>query len=167
LRERTAYVPQNAYLFRGTIEEDIGYGRAGATHDEIAAAAFAAHAHDFILQQPDGYQTQVGEHGGKLSGGQRQRIAIARALLKDAPILLLDEATSALDSESESQVQAALDVLMKGRTTIAVAHRLSTIENADQIFVLDAGRIVEQGRHKQLLAQGRLYRQLYELQFAS
>ena len=166
LRERTAYVPQNAYLFSGTIEENIGYGREGATHDEIVAAATAAHAHDFILQQSDGYQTQVGEQGGKLSGGQRQRIAIARALLKDAPILLLDEATSALDSESESQVQAALDVLMKGRTTIAIAHRLSTIEHADQIFVLDAGRIVEQGCHKQLLDEGGLYRQLYELQFA-
>ncbi|MBE0636590.1 ATP-binding cassette domain-containing protein, partial [Candidatus Bipolaricaulota bacterium] len=135
-------------------------------HDEIMAAATAAHAHDFILQQPDGYQTQVGEQGTKLSGGQRQRIAIARALLKDAPILLLDEATSALDSESESQVQAALDVLMKGRTTVAIAHRLSTIEHADQIFVLDAGRIVEQGDHQELLAEGGLYRQLYELQFA-
>jgi ATP-binding cassette subfamily B protein len=166
LRERTAYVPQNAYLFSGTIEANIGYGREGATHDEIMAAATAAHAHDFILQQPDGYQTQVGEQGTKLSGGQRQRIAIARALLKDAPILLLDEATSALDSESESQVQAALDVLMKGRTTVAIAHRLSTIEHADQIFVLDAGRIVEQGDHQELLAEGGLYRQLYELQFA-
>jgi len=166
LRERTAYVPQNAYLFSGTIEENISYGRERATHDEIVAAATAAHAHDFILQQPDGYQTQVGEQGTKLSGGQRQRIAIARALLKDAPILLLDEATSALDSESESQVQAALDVLMQGRTTVAIAHRLSTIEHADQIFVLDAGRIVEQGDHQALLAEGGLYRQLYELQFA-
>ena len=166
LRERTAYVPQNAYLFSGTIEENIGYGRVGATHDEIVAAATAAHAHDFILQQPDGYQTQVGEQGARLSGGQRQRIAIARALVKDAPILLLDEATSALDSESESQVQAALDVLMEGRTTIAIAHRLSTIEHADQIFVLDAGRIVEQGSHQELLSERGLYHQLYELQFA-
>ena len=166
LRERTAYVPQNATLFSGTIEENIGYGRIGATHDEIVAAATAAHAHAFILQQADGYQTQIGEQGTKLSGGQRQRIAIARALLKDAPILLLDEATSALDSESESQVQAALDVLMEGRTTIAIAHRLSTIEHADQIFVLDAGRIVEQGCHQELLAERGLYHQLYELQFA-
>ena len=131
------------------------------------AAATAAQAHDFILQQPDGYETEVGEQGARLSGGQRQRIAIARALLKDAPILLLDEATSALDSESEQQVQEALDVLMKGRTTVAIAHRLSTIEHADQIFVLDEGRIVEQGCHQELLAEGGLYRQLYELQFAA
>jgi len=166
LRDQTAYVPQNAYLFSGTIEENIGYGRIGATHEEIVSAATAAHAHGFIQKQPDGYGTQVGEQGAKLSGGQRQRIAIARALLKDAPILLLDEATSALDSESERQVQVALDVLMQGRTTVAIAHRLSTIEHADRIFVLDAGRIVEQGYHEELLAEGGLYRQLYELQFA-
>ena len=166
LRDQTAYVPQNAYLFTGTIEENIGYGRLGATHEEIVAAAVAAHAHDFILEQPDGYHTQVGEQGGLLSGGQRQRIAIARALLKDAPILLLDEATSALDSESEQQVQAALDVLMQGRTTVAVAHRLSTIEHADRILVLDAGQIVEQGSHTELLAAGGPYRRLHELQFA-
>ena len=167
LREKTAYVPQNATLFSGTIEENIGYGRIGASHDEIIAAATAAHAHDFIQQQPDGYETQIGEQGTRLSGGQRQRIAIARALLKDAPILLLDEATSALDSESEKQVQEALEVLMQGRTTVAIAHRLSTIKHADQIFVLDAGRIVERGRHHELLAKSGLYRQLYELQFAS
>ena len=160
LRDQTAYVPQNATLFSGTIEENIGYGRLGATQEEITAAAIAAHAHDFILQQPDGYDTQVGEQGTRLSGGQRQRIAIARALLKDAPILLLDEATSALDSESEQQVQEALDVLMKGRTTVAVAHRLSTIEHADTIFVLDDGRVVEQGTHNELLSSGGLYRQL-------
>jgi ABC-type multidrug transport system fused ATPase/permease subunit len=165
LRDQTAYVPQNAYLFSGTIEENISYGRVGASHEQIVAAATAAQAHDFVLQQPDGYETEVGEQGARLSGGQRQRIAIARALLKDAPILLLDEATSALDSESEQQVQEALDVLMKGRTTVAIAHRLSTIEHADRIFVLDEGRIVEQGCHQELLAEGGLYRQLYELQF--
>lgn len=160
LRNQTAYVPQNATLFSGTIEENIGYGRPGATYEEIVAAATAAHAHAFILQQPNGYQTQIGEQGSRLSGGQRQRIAIARALLKDAPILLLDEATSALDSESEMQVQEALDVLMQGRTTVAVAHRLSTIEHADSIFVLDAGRVVEQGTHHELLSAGGLYQQL-------
>jgi ABC-type multidrug transport system fused ATPase/permease subunit len=160
-----AYVPQDAYLFAGTIAENIRYGRPDVSEDEIVAVAKAANAHEFIVAQPDGYQTMVGERGARLSGGQRQRIAIARALLKDAPILLLDEATSALDSESEQWVQEALNVLMEGRTTIAVAHRLSTIEKADTIYVIDGGRMVECGRHDELLARGGLYASLYELQF--
>lgn len=164
-RDCMAYVPQDAYLFAGTIEDNIRYGKPTATEDEIVAAAQAANAHDFILAQPQGYATPVGERGTKLSGGQRQRIAIARALLKDAPILLLDEATSALDSESEQLVQDALAVLMRGRTTIAVAHRLSTIAQADHIYVLDKGAIVEQGSHAALMAKRGLYHQLYQAQF--
>jgi len=165
LRSMMAYVPQDAYLFDGTIEENIHYGKPDASREEVVAASRAANAHDFIVEQPDGYDTPVGERGAKLSGGQRQRIAIARALLKDAPILLLDEATSALDSESEQLVQDALGVLMKGRTTVAIAHRLSTVENADAIYVIDDGRVVEQGRHEELVGQGGLYTRLYELQF--
>jgi ABC-type multidrug transport system fused ATPase/permease subunit len=165
LRSLMAYVPQDAYLFDGTIEENIRYGKPDATRTEIVAAAQAANAHAFILEQPDGYETPVGERGARLSGGQRQRLAIARALIKDAPILLLDEATSALDSESEQQVQDALQVLMHGRTTIAIAHRLSTVENAHTIYVIDDGRIVEQGPHDTLVEQGGLYSRLYELQF--
>jgi ABC-type multidrug transport system fused ATPase/permease subunit len=165
LRDKMAYVPQDAYLFAGTIAENIRYGRPGVSEGEIIAVAKAANAHDFIVAQPDGYETMVGERGAKLSGGQRQRIAVARALLKDAPILLLDEATSALDSESEQWVQEALNVLMEGRTTIAVAHRLSTIEKADTIYVIDDGRIVERGRHGELLVRRGLYTGLYELQF--
>jgi ABC-type multidrug transport system fused ATPase/permease subunit len=165
LRSTMAYVPQDAYLFDGTIAENIRYGKPDATRDEIVAAAQAANAHAFILEQPDGYDTPVGERGAKLSGGQRQRIAIARALIKDAPILLLDEATSALDSESEQLVQDALKVLMRGRTTVAIAHRLSTVENADRIYVIEDGALVEQGSHETLLAQDGLYSQLHELQF--
>jgi ABC-type multidrug transport system fused ATPase/permease subunit len=163
LRSKMAYVPQDAYLFDGTIAENIRYGKPEATRDEVIAVAEAANAHGFICEQPDGYDTLVGERGARLSGGQRQRIAIARALLKDAPILILDEATSALDSESERQVQAALDVLMAGRTTIAIAHRLSTVENADVIYVIDDGAVVEQGTHDELLDQGGLYTRLYDL----
>ena len=166
LRELFAYVPQDAYLFAGTIEENIRMGKANATQEEVFAAARAAFAHDFIRELPDGYQTVVGERGARLSGGQRQRIAIARALLKDAPILLLDEATSALDSESEQVVQQALNALMRGRTTLVIAHRLSTILNADCIFVMQDGRVVEQGRHEELLAFNGVYRNLYNLQFA-
>ena len=167
LRDLMAYVPQDAYLFDGTIEENIRYGKPDASAEEVIAAAQAVHAHDFILEQPDGYQTLVGERGTKLSGGQRQRIAIARALLKDAPILLLDEATSALDSESEALVQKALETLMQGRTTIAIAHRLSTIQHADAIYVMQAGKVVEQGTHTALLKRGGVYKELYTLQEAT
>ena len=166
LRDLMAYVPQDAYLFDGTIEENIRYGRPGATMEEVTAAARSANAHDFIREQPEGYQTLVGERGARLSGGQRQRIAIARALLKDAPLLLLDEATSALDSDSEAVVQKALETLMKGRTTIAIAHRLSTIQHADQIYVMQAGQVVEQGSHNLLLESGGVYAELYTLQAA-
>lgn len=165
LRELFAYVPQDSYLFTGTIMENIGFGKPDASLDEVVAAAKAAFAHDFISELPAGYQTLVGERGAHLSGGQRQRIAIARALLKDAPILLLDEATSALDSESEQEVQEALKALMKGRTTLVIAHRFSTIVNADVIYVIDGGRVVEQGQHAGLLAQGGVYANLYELQY--
>ena len=165
LRQMIAYVPQEAYLFDDTIEENIRLGRPEATTEEVIAAATAARAHDFILAQPESYATRTGERGTRLSGGQRQRIAIARALLKDAPILLLDEATSALDSESEALVQEALGRLMTGRTTLAVAHRLSTVEHADTIYVMDDGVIVEEGSHADLLAREGLYTRLHELQF--
>jgi ABC-type multidrug transport system fused ATPase/permease subunit len=165
LRDLFAFVPQDAYLYSGTVLENIRYGKVDATEDEVTAAAKASYAHDFILDLPDGYHTPVGERGARLSGGQRQRIAIARALLKNAPVLLLDEATSSLDSESEEVVQQALQVLMRGRTTIAIAHRLSTIEHADVIYVMDAGRVVEQGRHRELVGKGGLYSYLYKLQF--
>jgi ABC-type multidrug transport system fused ATPase/permease subunit len=165
IRNMMAYVPQDAYLFDGTIEENIKYGKPNATEDEIIAATIAANAHEFILEQSEGYNTQIGERGARLSGGQRQRIAIARAFLKDAPILLLDEATSALDAQSERQVQEALELLMKGRTVIIIAHRLSTIERADRIYVVDKGRIIENGRHEELLKKEGLYRQLHQLQF--
>jgi len=167
LRRLFAYVPQDAYLFQGTVVENIRYGRPDASDEAVIAAAKAANAHSFILEQPSGYETVVGERGARLSGGERQRIAIARALLKDAPILLLDEATSALDSESERLVQEALNVLMKGRTTLAVAHRLSTVEHADVIYVIDGGRVVERGKHEELMARGGLYRRLHQLQFAN
>ena len=165
LRDLTAFVPQDAYLYQGSILDNIRYGKITASEEEILQAARAAYAHDFILELPEGYDTLVGERGARLSGGQRQRIAIARALLKNAPILLLDEATSALDSESEEVVQQALNALMQGRTTIAIAHRLSTVENADVIYVVDKGRVVEQGKHTELVRQGGLYSYLYELQF--
>lgn len=163
LRNMIAYVPQDSYLFHGTIEENIRYGKIDASKEEIIEAARAAYAHDFIMSLPDGYDTVVGEMGSSLSGGQRQRIAISRALLKNAPILLLDEATSALDSESEQLVQRALNTLMKGRTTIAVAHRLSTIENSDIIYVMENGVVVEKGKHNELLEKDRVYKRLYEL----
>jgi subfamily B ATP-binding cassette protein MsbA len=166
LRNAIALVAQEVSLFDDTVRANIAYGRFGASQSEIEAAAAAAGAERFIRELPQGYETVVGEHGVLLSGGQRQRLAIARAMLRDAPILLLDEATSALDSESERQVQAALRSLMKGRTTIVIAHRLSTIIGADLICVLDRGRIVETGRHAQLLARNGLYARLYETQFA-
>lgn len=157
LRQQFALVPQEAYLFSGTIMENIRFGRPQASDEEVIAAARAANAHEFILALPHSYQTVVGERGSRLSGGQRQRIAIARALLKDAPILLLDEATSALDNESELLVQEALERLMIGRTTLVVAHRLSTIERADTILVIDDGAVVEQGSHDELLSANGLY----------
>jgi subfamily B ATP-binding cassette protein MsbA len=160
LRDRIALVTQEPFLFDETIRDNIAYGRPGATDEEIERAARAAAAHDFISAMNDGYQSMGGEAGGRLSGGQRQRIAIARAFLKDAPILLLDEATSALDTEAEAQVQAALERLMAGRTTIMIAHRLSTVQNADRIYVIDGGRVVETGDHAGLIAQGGLYARL-------
>jgi subfamily B ATP-binding cassette protein MsbA len=161
LRGAIGLVSQEATLFNDTVRANIGYGRPGASDEAIRAAARDAAAHDFIMALPRGYDTVVGENGVMLSGGQRQRIAIARAMLKDAPILLLDEATSALDAQAERQVQAALTHLMKGRTTLVVAHRLTTIQDADHIHVIDDGRIVESGRHGELLARGGLYARLY------
>ncbi len=167
LRHSIALVSQEVSLFDDTVRANIAYGRLTAPSAEIEAAAAAAGADAFIRELPQGYDTLVGEHGLRLSGGQRQRIAIARAMLKDAPILLLDEATSALDSETERLVQGALRRLMRGRTTVVIAHRLSTIINADLICTMDRGRIVESGRHAQLLARGGLYARLYETQFAA
>jgi subfamily B ATP-binding cassette protein MsbA len=165
LRGAIGMVPQETTLFGGTIRENIAYGKLDAGDDEIETAARAAHAHEFIRDFPDGYDTVVGEKGVKLSGGQRQRVAIARALLKDPAILILDEATSSLDSESERLVQDALDALMQGRTTFVIAHRLSTVRRASRIVVLDQGRIVEEGPHEKLIERGGLYKQLYDLQF--
>ncbi|WP_088102072.1 ABC transporter ATP-binding protein [Halalkalibacter urbisdiaboli] len=160
LREQIAYVPQTPYLFNGTIKENIRFGSPDANQDAVMAAAKAAFAHDFILQQPKGYETMVGEQGSRLSGGQKQRIAIARAILKDAPILLLDEATSALDSESEYWVQKAIEKLKENRTTLCIAHRLSTIEEADAIFVINKGRVVEHGTHEALIKNGQYYKDM-------
>lgn len=165
LRTQITVVTQEPILFNDTIRQNIAYGRPGASAAEIEAAARQAHAHEFIMEKPQGYDTLVGEKGITLSGGQRQRIAIARAILRDAPILVLDEATSALDSESERVVQAALDSMVQGRTTICIAHRLSTVQRADRIVVLDQGRIVQQGTHAELIQQDGVYRRLYELQF--
>jgi subfamily B ATP-binding cassette protein MsbA len=167
LRNAMAVVSQEVVLFDDSVMANIRCGRLDATDAEIFAAARAAAAADFIEQLPDGYQTRVGEHGLRLSGGQRQRIAIARAILKDAPILLLDEATSALDTESERAIQTALATLMKGRTTIVIAHRLSTIKDASLIHVFDHGRVIESGDHETLLAKEGLYAHLHALQFAS
>ena len=164
LRRQIAYVGQIVQLFRGTIRENIALGRVGASEEEIVAAAKAAHAHDFILGFPAGYETPVGEHGMQLSGGQRQRIAIARALIKNAPIILLDEATASLDSESEQHVQEAIAELCKGRTTLVIAHRLATIMHADSILVVQDGAIVESGRHDELLRKGGRYADFYRLQ---
>ena len=165
LRSYIAAVPQETQLFSGTIMENLLLGEPDATPAEVRAAAVAANAHDFIESFPSGYDTIVGERGVKLSGGERQRVAIARALLNDPRILILDEATSSLDSESEAAVQEALDRLMEGRTTLVIAHRLSTVRDAHRLAVIDSGRIVQEGNHEQLLAEGGLYADLYHLQF--
>ena len=167
LRQRVGIVPQDAVIFSTSALENIRYGRPEATNNETMAAAKAAFAHDFLMQLPEGYDTFLGERGVRLSGGQRQRIAIARAMLKNAPLLLLDEATSALDAESERMVQAALESAMKGRTTLVIAHRLATVQQADRILVLDNGALVEQGSHTELVARSGVYARLAALQFTS
>ena len=167
LRQQMAVVTQDSILFNDTIRNNIALGRPGATEAEIIAAAKTAHAHEFIVEKTGGYDTVIGEKGALLSGGQKQRLAIARAVLRNAPILILDEATGALDTATERAVQAALDELMKGRTTLCIAHRLSTILHADVIVVLEQGRIVEMGRHDELVKRGGGYQKLYELQFRS
>jgi ATP-binding cassette subfamily B protein len=164
LRHQTGYVGQDVYLFRDTIRENIAFGKVGASEAEIIAAARAACAHDFIMGFPLGYDTPVGEHGAQLSGGQRQRVAVARALVKNAPIILLDEATAALDSESEKLVQEAIEHLCQNRTTIVIAHRLHTIMHADAILVVEGGEIVERGRHDELLRRGGRYASFFRLQ---
>jgi ATP-binding cassette subfamily B protein len=164
LRQQIAYVGQDVYLFHGSIRENIALGRPGATEDQIIAAAKAAHAHEFISAIPSGYAAAVGERGAQLSGGERQRIAIARALIKDAPIILLDEPTAALDSESERLVQDAIARLMQSRTTLVIAHRLHTITHADRILVIENGAISEAGRHDELLRKGGRYAAFYRLQ---
>jgi subfamily B ATP-binding cassette protein MsbA len=164
LRQHVAYVGQDTFLFRGTIRENIEFGKPGASEDEIVAAAKGAYAHDFIMSFPRGYDTPVGEHGLQLSGGQRQRVAIARALIKNAPIILLDEATAALDSESELQVREAMEHLCQGRTTLAIAHRLHTVSHADRIYVVEGGQAAESGRHDELLRKSGRYAAFYRLQ---
>ncbi len=167
LREQIGIVPQETVLFNGSVYENILYGKLDAASEQVIAAAKAANAHNFIMDMPGGYDTQIGERGSKLSGGQRQRISIARAILKNPRILILDEATSALDTESEKLVQEAVDKLMVGRTSFVIAHRLSTVKRADMIVVMERGKIVEQGTHDQLLELGGLYSKLYQVQFQS
>ena len=164
LRAAIGIVPQDTVLFNDTIFYNIQYGRPDAPHAEVLAAAQAAHIHEFIERLPEGYNTRVGERGLKLSGGEKQRVAIARALLKNPPILIFDEATSALDSKTEKAIQTELDLAALGRTTLIIAHRLSTVMNADEILVLDAGRVIERGTHRALLDQGGLYAQMWALQ---
>ena len=168
LRRAIAYVSQHPYLFEGNVRDNIRYGRPDATDAEIEEAARLANAEEFIARMPQGYDTMVGENGVTLSGGQRQRLSIARAIVRNAPILLLDEATSALDNESEKKVQEALSVVMKGRTTIVVAHRLSTVVNSDRIVVMDRGRVAEEGSHRELMARPEgLYARLHQMGQAS
>ncbi|WP_199622067.1 ABC transporter ATP-binding protein [Paenibacillus alkalitolerans] len=164
-RKMLTYVPQLPYLFSGTIRDNIAFGTDGASEEDIKKAARLAGADSFIAKLPDGYDTALGEHGSTISGGQRQRIAIARAFLRKAPLLILDEATSALDNESEQLIQQSMDRLMQGRTTLVIAHRLSTVRNATRIIVMDNGRIAEQGDHDTLMAHNGLYARLYRLQF--
>ena len=164
VRAAIAIVPQDTVLFNDTIYYNIEYGRPGATREEVEHAARAAHIHELIVSLPDGYETEVGERGLKLSGGEKQRVAIARALLKNPAVLIFDEATSALDSKSEKAIQAELDRIALGRTTLTIAHRLSTVMDADEILVMDAGRIVERGTHAQLLAEQGHYAQMWRLQ---
>jgi len=166
LRENVALVLQDSFLFPTSIAENIAYGRPSATRHEIEEAARLANAHEFIKKLPEGYDTIIGERGSTLSGGERQRLSIARAILKDAPILILDEPTSALDSQTEHSILEALEGLMAGRTTLIIAHRLSTVREADRIVVLRAGQIVETGTHEQLLAENGAYARMHGLQFA-
>jgi subfamily B ATP-binding cassette protein MsbA len=165
LRRQVALVSQETILFDDTARANVAYGRPDLGRERVEAAARAAHASEFVAERPEGFETVIGERGVRFSGGQRQRIAIARAIPKDAPILVLDQATTALDTRSEREVQRALANLMEGRTTLVIAHRLSTIQRADKIVVLDNGRVVETGRHEELLERGGLYRALYEMQF--
>jgi len=165
LRSQIGIVLQETFLFNMAIRENIRYGRAEATDEEVEAAARAAAAHDFILDLPDGYDTMTGERGARLSGGQRQRVAIARAILIDPRILIMDEATSSVDTRTDHLIQRALDGLMRGRTTIVIAHRISTIQRADQILVLNQGKIVDRGTHQELLRRSGVYAHLYEMQF--
>lgn len=164
LRQAIGWVSQDVFLFHGSVAENIAYGSFDASLDEVMAAAKIAEAHEFVLQLPQGYDTIVGERGQKLSGGQRQRLAIARAVLKNPPILILDEATSAVDNETEAAIQRSLEQITIGRTTIAIAHRLSTVRNADCIYVMEHGQLVERGHHEELLAQQGIYASLWQVQ---
>jgi len=167
LARHVGMVTQETYLFHATLRENLLYARPGASDAELAAACRAANLHDFIADLPDGYDTVVGERGYRLSGGEKQRVSIARVLLKDPKVIILDEATSHLDSQSEAAIQGAMETVLRGRTSLVIAHRLSTVIDADTILVLDHGRLVEQGRHEELLHAGGLYSTLYETQFSA